>query len=514
MAYDVIVVGGALAGASTALLLLRENPALRILIVEKSPRFTRKVGEATVEVSGYFLSRVLGLGHFLNETQLAKQGLRFWFANDRTGSLPEASEIGPRYQVRLPSFQIDRSVVDEEVLRRATAAGATLLRPATVGDVTLCPGGLQSVTVRHGETTETFQARWLVDASGVACLLARREGWWRPNAEHPTAAAWARWKGVKDWDGLALATKYPEWSQACHGFRNTATNHVVGDGWWSWWIPLKGGDVSVGVVFDQRLVDWPSGGETLGERLRGFLEQHPVAREMLADAEIIEGDVHWRRNLAYSSTTFAGDGFALVGDASAFLDPFYSPGMDWIAFTTSCTADLIAAERRGGEIAARVAAHNRDFSMSYRRWFEALYQDKYDYIGEFDLVRLAFLLDLGLYYIGIVAKPFRHGARALLDPPFSRATSHSAFYVMRAYNRRFAAIARRRRELGQLGRRNHGERFLTNGFTLAPGDIRLLFKPLCAWARLELTEGWRSWWRPAARAVREDPGYVAAKQPS
>ena len=36
----------------------------------------------------------------------------------------------------------------------------------------------------------------------------------------------------------------------------TATNHVIGDGWWSWWIPLKGGDVSVGVVFDQRIVDW------------------------------------------------------------------------------------------------------------------------------------------------------------------------------------------------------------------------------------------------------------------
>ena len=41
--------------------------------------------------------------------------------------------------------------------------------------------------------------------------------------------------------------------------------------------------------------------------------------------------MHWRKNLPYSSTTYAGDGFALVGDASAFIDPFYSPGMDWIA---------------------------------------------------------------------------------------------------------------------------------------------------------------------------------------
>ncbi len=514
MAYDVIVVGGALSGASTAILLLRENPALRILIVEKSPRFTRKVGEATVEVSGYFLTRVLGLSQFLNETQIAKQGLRFWFANDQTGSLPEASEIGPRYQVRLPSFQIDRSVVDEEVLRRATAAGARLLRPAAVSDIQLCPGGMQTVTVRHGETTETIEARWLVDASGVACLLARKEGWWIPNAEHPTAAAWGRWKGVKDWDDPGLAAKYPEWASACHGFRNTATNHVTGDGWWSWWIPLKGGDVSVGVVFDQRLVEWPKGEESLAGRLKTFLLQHPVAREMLADAELIEGDVHWRRNLAYYSTTFAGDGFALVGDASAFMDPFYSPGMDWIAFTAASTADLIAMQQRGEKVEARIAGHNRDFAVSHRRWFEALYKDKYDYIGEFDLVRLAFLLDLGLYYLGVVAKPFREGVRALLNPPFSRPSSHSAFHVMRAYNRRFSAIARRRRELGQLGKKNTGRRHLTNGYTLAPGDIRLLVKPLGAWIRLELTEGWRSWWRPARRGIKTPGEYVEMKQSS
>ena len=75
--------------------------------------------------------------------------------------------------------------------------------------------------------------------------------------------------------------------------------------------------------------------------------EHPVGREMLADAEFDETDVHWRRNLAYYSTTFAGDGFVLVGDAAAFMDPFYSPGMDWISFTATRAAELISAQRRG-----------------------------------------------------------------------------------------------------------------------------------------------------------------------
>ena len=142
-------------------------------------------------------------------------------------------------------------------MRRAAVAGAHVVGPATITDVQLCTGKEQIVTYRDGDETKTVRSRWIVDASGVAAILARKEGWWKSNTEHPTAAAWSRWKGVKDWDSRELAEKYPQWSRAVYATRNTATNHVIGDGWWSWWIPLKGGDVSVGVVLDQRLVNWP-----------------------------------------------------------------------------------------------------------------------------------------------------------------------------------------------------------------------------------------------------------------
>ena len=260
--YDVVIMGGALSGAATATLLLRQNPGIRVLILEKSTKLSRRVGEATVEVSAYFMGRVLGLTQYLNESHLAKQGLRFWFTNGEVKTLAEASELGPLYQVRVPSYQLDRAAFDEEVLRRAGAAGAEIVRPAPVIDVQLQPGKEQTVTFRNGDRTRTVRSRWIVDASGVAAILARKEGWWKNNAEHPTAAAWSRWKGVKDWDSRELAEKYPSWSRAVYATRNTATNHVIGDGWWSWWIPLKGGDVSVGVVFDQRLVDWPQDGGT------------------------------------------------------------------------------------------------------------------------------------------------------------------------------------------------------------------------------------------------------------
>ncbi len=494
--YDVAIIGGALSGAATATLLLRQNPGLRVLIIERTTKLSRRVGEATVEVSAYFMGRVLGLTHYLNESHLVKQGLRFWFQNERVHSLGDASELGGRYQVRFPSYQLDRSTFDEEVLRRAVAAGATLLRPATVSKVTLCAGGEQSLEVKSGDATRRISARWIVDASGVAALLARKNGWWQQNHEHPTAAAWSRWKGVKDWDSRELAEKYPEYASAVCGSRHTATNHIIGDGWWSWWIPLKGGDMSVGVVFDQRLVQWPQDDVPLGERLRRFLQQHPVARELLTDATYEEGDLHWRRNLAYYSSTFAGDGFVLVGDAAAFMDPFYSPGMDWISFTTSSAAALISAQRRGEPMSERIARYNQDFARSHRGWFEALYKDKYEYMGEWDLMSLAFRLDLGLYYFGVVSQPFKYGETALTQPPFSKPISRPFLALMRTYNRRLSAIARLRRREGRLGASNAGRRCLIPGYTLQAGDLWQITKALGGWAALELREGWRSWFDP------------------
>jgi len=145
----------------------------------------------------------------------------------------EASELGPLYQVRVPSYQLDRATFDEEVLRRAAAAGAHVAHPATITGVQLCSGNEQTVTYRDGDETKTVRSRWIVDASDVAAILAQKEDWWKSNTEHPTAAAWSRGKGVKDWDSRELAEKYSQWSRAVYAMRNTATNHVIGDGWWS-----------------------------------------------------------------------------------------------------------------------------------------------------------------------------------------------------------------------------------------------------------------------------------------
>src|SRR5688500_11593318 len=135
--YDVVIIGGAFSGAATALLLRRERPALRVLIVEKLAAFDEKVGEATTEMSAMFLTRRLGLWQHLEREHLPKEGLRYWSMNDKVTGHADASEAGGVLRSAVPSFQLRRDVLDEHLLKLAAEEGAELLRPAHVRDVAL-----------------------------------------------------------------------------------------------------------------------------------------------------------------------------------------------------------------------------------------------------------------------------------------------------------------------------------------------------------------------------------------
>jgi len=118
-------------------------------------------------------------------------------------------------------------------------------------------------------------------------------------------------------------------------------------------------------------------------------------------------------------------------------------------------------------------------------------------MGDHELMTLAFRLDLALYYIGIVTQPFKYGHRYLETPPFAHPKSKWPFRLMELYNRRLAAIARARQRRGAWGRHNDRHHF---AFISYEFNQRLPFRIaglLLLWAKLELTEGWRSWFASA-----------------
>lgn len=512
---DVLVIGGAFSGASVALLLRRWLPRARVLLVERAPVFDRKVGEATVEISAMFLTRVLGQSDFLARHQLPKHGLRFWFADGAERTFAEMTEVGPIEVPRLPSFQLDRSVLDEHLLAQARAEGAEVARPAKVAEVEL--GWPESRVEIAGEdgSRRSIAARWIVDASGRHAYLARRLRIHRRTEEHATAALWGRWTGVADLDGPAVlgADARSPRLPAVSASRRLATNHFCGYGWWCWFIPLRSGETSVGVVYDKRLVELP--GAEAAERYRRFVASRPGVRELLAGARLDEDDFRAYSHLPYRAERYAGKGWALVGDAASFLDPYYSPGLDHASMSAFATARLIEDDLAGrldqadstsaaSGLDAALARHNAAFERSYGRWLHALYVGKYQLFGDAELTAAAYLVETALYYMGIVT-PKHRDLEHLRNPPYGEGLWQEAvaFRLMRALNRRLQRLARRRRALGIYGRRNAGWRHLGRAPGLGRRALHMLAAGLRIYLRVEretLTAALRpAAWRAAAQ---------------
>jgi flavin-dependent dehydrogenase len=514
--FDVAVMGGAFSGASTALLLKRARPDLRVVIIEKAEAFDRKVGESTTEVSSCFLTRVLGLTNYLGHHQLPKQGLRMWFARNGDDAFDECAEIGGRYHSRLGGFQVDRATLDEHILSVAVAEGCELLRPAKIQKVDLGGAGKNLLEVKIGEETRQITAHWLVDASGRATVLARKLGNFEALAEHPTNSIWARFTGVGDWDGHALRKKFPAWADAMRTSRGWATNHLCGLGWWVWIIPLKGGDVSVGLVYDTRLFRPPEGG-SIGDRILAHSRTHPIGRELLTDAKVIEDDQKAYHQLPYRVHQVAGDGWACVGDAAGFLDPFYSPGLDFCSFTASSVADLILkhfvdAAPSATQSTTLVEDYNRRFAFCFRSWFECIYRDKYYYLGDAELMAAAFLMDIATYQLGPVAQVYRDPATMFASFPFDGRPGRIAARCIAFYNRRLMRLAQKKIAAGRYGEKNAGWRLLVGGFTPEPKvSGRLLFDGIWRWLKMEFAS---LWWGKKKSAVLPVAKEVAGKLPS
>lgn len=499
--YDAVILGGAFSGAATGLLLKRRNSALRVLILEKAVEFDRKVGESTTEVSSCFMTRVLGITNHLGHEQLAKQGLRLWFSRNGTDGFDECVEIGAMYNSRLAGYQVDRATLDEHLLALAVAEGCELWRPAKVTSIELGAGRSVVEVMRDGET-RTVGARWVVDASGRAAMLARKLGNLEPIEDQPTCALWGRFRGVGDWDGNSLRSRYPEWADAAKTARGWATNHLCGLGWWVWIIPLKGGDVSIGLVYDSRIFTPPDGGG-IGERILRHCREHPVGREMLADARPIDGDQRAFSNLPYRVRKIAGDGWICVGDAAGFLDPLYSPGLDFCSFTSAGAAAMIARERAGESVDAD--CYNRRFEFCFRSWLDCIYRDKYFYLGDAEIMAAAFLMDIAAYHLGPVAQVYRNPSTMFEMFPFDGKAGRIAAKLIAFYNRRLSVLARKKIAAGLYGRRNAGWRLLVGGFTAEPKvSGRLLFAGISRWLKMELSA---IWWRaiPAEKPAGESP---------
>ena len=471
-AWDVVIIGGVFSGAATASLLRREQPELRVLLVERTKKFDRKVGEATREVSACFLAKRLAITNHLIHSHITKQGLRFWFAPQEGERLEDCIELGAAFQTRLPSYQVDRKELDTFILSLVVAEGAELWRPAKVRQI-----GEGFLEMEKDGEMRHVKARWIVDASGRAAVLSRKKGLHRQLTKHPTQAIWARFSNVTDFDGPSFRAKYSKFSEDVHASRMATTNHLMGYAWWCWVIPLRGGDTSIGLVYDNRLYQPPEGAH-LTERLINHLHTHPVGRELLERAKPVPGDTRAYAPVPFFSEKIAGPGWQLVGDAAGFMDPLYSQGLDYCSWTVNSAVSRIRQEVKG-EI-ADYKKINTNFTRSYWTGFRAVYKDKYHYLGDAELMSAAFLMDVSLFHFGPVREVISRHLGHFENFSFSGPVDRWVGFFMAFYNRRLAVIGARRQVAGIYGRACVKRIRLENFFS-DRRVLKLFFRGLKLW---------------------------------
>lgn len=395
---DLVILGGGLAGMGLALQVKKRLPDLHISVIEKNafprPAAIAKVGESTVEIASLYLGQQLGLQDHLDSKHLRKFGLRI-FLGSHAQDFSELDELGPSHPFGIPTYQLDRGVLENHLAEKLQENEIELIDRADITQVEL--GSTKSVEFALAGSAERRQSRWLVDAAGRAAIVKKKLSLQAANT-HKANAVWFRIDRrivVDNWTANAA------WHarSAVPDERWKSTNHLAGPGYWVWIIPLESGVTSVGIVMDD-IAFAAADIRSPQSALRWLAQHQPLCAEAIGDAKFMDFVV--LQDYSYDCKKVLSDeGWALSGEAGFFADPFYSPGSDFIAIANGFITSLISDDHAGKNIQLNAAVYEKLFRSIYQSTL-SLYTDQYGGFGDRLMMALKILWDIA-YYWGVLS---------------------------------------------------------------------------------------------------------------
>jgi flavin-dependent dehydrogenase len=329
---DVAVIGGGPAGSTVSTLMAQKGLSVQLFERERFPRF--HIGESLIPETYWVLERLgmlpkLKASHFVQKHSVqfvnasGKQSAPFYFRDNKPH---ECSQ----------TWQVVRSEFDQMMLENAREHGVAAFEGTRVREVLF--EGERAVGLRiqtEDGALQDVRARVVVDASGQTGMLMNKLELrvWDPLLDK--GAIWTYWRGAYRDTGRDEGA--------------TMVLQTADKKGWFWYIPLHEDRVSVGVVrpFDDLFKGRGPHAEVYAEEV----ELCPAVAKRVAGAERITG-FFATKDYSYRSTTVAGEGWVLVGDAFGFLDPLYSSGVLLALRSGEMAADAIVDGLARGDTSA------------------------------------------------------------------------------------------------------------------------------------------------------------------
>jgi flavin-dependent dehydrogenase len=363
VACDVLVIGGGPAGCTAAIDLARRGWRVLLLEKERHPRF--HIGESLLPMNLPILDR-LGVLERVEAIGVRKIGADFpspagATAIDRKDGRQNGQDNDQdtrvfRFDRALTpglthAFQVRRDQFDQLLFEAAREAGADARDSVTVTAVDFGADGRPERALARDAQGEAFEIRprYLIDASGRDTFLGNRLKLKRKNPRHQSAALFSHFLGVARRPGEDAGNITIE--RFAHG--------------WVWLIPLRDDVMSIGAVCSPDYLKQRRGDSEglLLQTLQGI----PTVWSRMPGAERI-APVHATGNYSYACGRMAGPGWAMVGDAYAFIDPIFSSGVYLGMHGAERAAGMVDAALREP---AREVALQRAMTRSFDRGLQA-----------------------------------------------------------------------------------------------------------------------------------------------
>ena len=347
---DVLIIGGGPGGSTAAALIAAKGKDVVLLEKDAHPRF--HIGESLLPRNLAILER-LGIREEIASIGVLKPGAEF--VSDETGKSVEFNFAKGLDREYTHSYQVKRADFDHALFANAKRRGARTYERTAVTDVTFGGAGSRAIVSAKDSNGRVlvFSPKLVLDASGRDAFLATKLRLTMANKHISTAAVFAHFRKVRYQDGKTAGD---------------ITVHLVREGWF-WMIPLPGDIMSVGFVGNQEVFKNRRGSmqDFFFEKVRD--SPSVSARMMLAE---LASEVIATGNYSYCASSACGEGYLMIGDAFAFIDPVFSTGV-----LLAMTAGEIGAEvairwlddPKAGLAMAHKAERRMRHSMDKIGWF-------------------------------------------------------------------------------------------------------------------------------------------------